>query len=198
MKAKLFGSFVVVVCALLHGVEGSDVIELTDANFEHDTQISTGATTGTWFVKFFAAWCGHCQSLAPTWETLATDLKGRVNIAKVDVPQNAMLQKRFKIRGFPTLMLFHNGRVYDYSGARALMEMKKFALGGYEQTTSKKVPGVPSAWTATQDFFRDLIMTIGDTFIRRPAAALVIMAAGAMVGSMMTMVVAPAPKKKTS
>lgn len=27
-------------------------IELTDANFEHDTQAVTGATTGDWFILF--------------------------------------------------------------------------------------------------------------------------------------------------
>ena len=29
----------------------SDVQVLTDGNFEHDTQASTGATTGPWLVK---------------------------------------------------------------------------------------------------------------------------------------------------
>jgi hypothetical protein len=32
----------------------ASVITLTDENFEHLTQASTGATTGTWFVKFYA------------------------------------------------------------------------------------------------------------------------------------------------
>ena len=32
----------------------SEVIELTDSNFEHLTQASTGQTTGKWFIKFYA------------------------------------------------------------------------------------------------------------------------------------------------
>ena len=34
----------------------SDVIELNEENFEHETQASTGATTGDWFIKFYAPW----------------------------------------------------------------------------------------------------------------------------------------------
>lgn len=37
-----------------------------------------------WFVEYYAPWCGHCKSLAPHWGKLATALKGRINIAKVD------------------------------------------------------------------------------------------------------------------
>lgn len=32
----------------------SPVVVLTDANFEHDTQAATGATTGAWLVQFYA------------------------------------------------------------------------------------------------------------------------------------------------
>lgn len=34
----------------------SDVVVLTESNFEQETQASTGATTGDWLVEFYAPW----------------------------------------------------------------------------------------------------------------------------------------------
>lgn len=67
-------------------VEARPSIELTDTNFEHDTQASTGGTTGDWLVLF----CepnrfSHCSELIPMWEELSHKLAGLVNVAHVDV-----------------------------------------------------------------------------------------------------------------
>ena len=37
---------------LVKHVEGKKAYQLTDDNFEHDTQATTGATTGDWLVLF--------------------------------------------------------------------------------------------------------------------------------------------------
>jgi len=98
---------------------------LTDSTFEHDTQSVTGATTGDWFVEFYAPWCGHCKRLEDTWEKLATKLgedreSGEVVpiIAKVDGTMEKALSERFKIAGFPTLLMFSKGTMYTYDGGR--------------------------------------------------------------------------------
>lgn len=52
---------------------------LDEASF--DDHISSGQH----FIKFFAPWCSHCQSLAPVWEQVATAFRedDDVSIAEV-------------------------------------------------------------------------------------------------------------------
>merc|ERR1712087_517438 len=56
-------------------------------------------------------WCGHCKALAPIWEEVAMELKGKVKVGKVDVTQNEPLGDRFGVQRFPTLMLFKEGKM---------------------------------------------------------------------------------------
>ena len=79
------------------GVSGQ-VQPLTDNNFERLTQASTGMTTGAWFVKFYAPWCGHCKGLAPIWKEVAEELKTELTVAEVDCTVDRMTCKRFGVR----------------------------------------------------------------------------------------------------
>lgn len=117
----------------------SNVVILNNDNFEHLTQASTGATTGDWFVKFYAPWCKHCKDLAPIWEEVANDLKGVVNVAKVDVMANKALGTRFGIHGFPMLLLLSKGHVYTFKGMRSQQELVDFARGGFQMHEPQKV-----------------------------------------------------------
>ena len=136
--------------------EESDVVVLESSTFEHETQAVTGATTGDWFVKFYAPWCGHCKKLAPIWDELAADLKGEVNVAKVDVTENRKLGQRFEIKGFPSLKFLSHGTMYSYSGPRDKDSLMKYALGGYKDTAGEPCPGEPSIVTE----FKKAVLTI--------------------------------------
>ena len=50
----------------------AQVVTLTERNFS----AHVGAEQ-TWFVKFYAPWCGHCKRLVPVWRELAERLRGR-------------------------------------------------------------------------------------------------------------------------
>jgi hypothetical protein len=49
----------------------SNVVNLDNRNF--DSTVKNGES---WFVEFYAPWCGHCKRLESTWEELANTQKG--------------------------------------------------------------------------------------------------------------------------
>lgn len=53
-------------------------MELTEKNFKEMVLDSDEM----WLVEFFAPWCGHCQKLAPEWESAAGQLSGSVNVSE--------------------------------------------------------------------------------------------------------------------
>ncbi|GMF38080.1 unnamed protein product [Phytophthora lilii] len=139
----------------------SNVIVLSSGDFEAKTQAGSGATTGDWLVEFYAPWCGHCKKLAPIYEKVADELKGEVNVAKVDVTANSDLGKRFGIRGFPTVLHFSHGKSYKFAGKRTLDDLAAFARGGFKNVEGEVVGAAPGLLEfATQqalDVKRDFI-----------------------------------------
>ena len=53
-------------------------------------------------------------------------MAGSINVAQVDTKENRPLSLRFDVKGVPTLLYFHKGRMFVYSGARTLPELTKF------------------------------------------------------------------------
>jgi protein disulfide-isomerase A6 len=73
-------------------------------------------------VEFYAPWCGHCKSLAPTYEEVGKIFAGEENVlvAKVDATAHSKLGERYGVKGFPTLKYFAPGSddPEDYSSGR--------------------------------------------------------------------------------
>jgi thioredoxin 1 len=64
-------------------------------------------------VDFWAEWCGPCKMIAPALDEIATDLAGKVKIAKVNVDENPELAAQFGVRSIPMLVMFKGGQVAD-------------------------------------------------------------------------------------
>ena len=62
-------------------------------------------------VDFWAEWCGPCKMLAPFLDELATDMAGKVTVAKVNIDENPQIPRKYGVRGIPTMMLFKGGQV---------------------------------------------------------------------------------------
>lgn len=73
-------------------------------------------------VEFYAPWCGHCKSLAPTYESLAAAFKNEedVIIANLDADSHKDLGEKYGVSGFPTIKFFpkNNKDGEDYEGGR--------------------------------------------------------------------------------
>ena len=82
-------------------------IKVTDASFDVDVLNAEGPV----LVDFWAEWCGPCKQISPALEEMATEMGGKVTIAKVNIDDNPSVPSKYGVRGIPTLILFKNGEV---------------------------------------------------------------------------------------
>ena len=64
--------WILLIATALAAAVSGEIVTLTDENFEHQTQASSGQTTGKWFIMMGAVWCGYsCTKLKPILEELS-------------------------------------------------------------------------------------------------------------------------------
>ena len=78
------------------------IVDLNENNFEE--QIKTGLK----LVEFYAEWCGYCKKQRPILEELS---KNNIWIGTLDVDKNPKIPNDYGITGYPSFILFKNGKV---------------------------------------------------------------------------------------
>src|SRR5271157_1061891 len=86
--------------------DNSVTAKVTDSSFETDDLNSSEPVV----VDFWAEWCGPCRMIAPALEEIASEMKGKVKIAKLNVDENPRVATKYGIRSIPTLLIFKGGQ----------------------------------------------------------------------------------------
>ena len=78
---------------------------------DFNDSVLKASETKVLLVDFWAEWCAPCHGLAPHLIRAIDELEGKVLLAKVEVDEgeNMKLAGKYKLRGFPTVILFIDG-----------------------------------------------------------------------------------------
>jgi thioredoxin 1 len=80
-------------------------------------------------VDFHAEWCGPCKAQAPILVELASRLKEKARIIKVDVDRNPQVAQKYQVQGVPALLIFQKGKIlWRGSGVRQADELEQRLL----------------------------------------------------------------------
>jgi thioredoxin 1 len=80
--------------------------ELTNANFEKEALKGDKPA----LVDFWAPWCMPCKIIAPALEKVAGEMKGKINVFKLNVDESPDVATDFSIFNIPTLVIFKDGK----------------------------------------------------------------------------------------
>jgi len=102
------------------------MLEITESNFEKEVMKSDTPV----LLDFWAEWCGPCRMLAPVFEQLSSDFKGKIKFAKVNVDDNEKVAGKFGVMGIPCLVLVEKGKEVDRIVGYAPKEVLKKKIEG--------------------------------------------------------------------
>lgn len=108
---------------LIYGGAVKELVSLDDSN--HDEVVNTPGKTV--MVKYYADWCGHCKTMAPEWQALASSNDNpQLIVAEAESNNIPMTSQKMGIRGFPTIKMWKDGQPYDVNVPRTVSDWKSY------------------------------------------------------------------------
>lgn len=89
---------------------------------DFDAAVLDASVHGPVLVDLWADWCAPCHALSPHLLRVVDELEGGVTLAKVEVDEgdNMKLAGHYRVRGFPTVILFQGREeIARFSGSRS-------------------------------------------------------------------------------
>ncbi len=81
---------------------------------------------GVTLIDFYADWCGPCRMMTPVITEFATDMQGKVKVAKLDIEASQKTTQQYQVTSIPTIILFKAGQeVKRIVGLKDLATLKK-------------------------------------------------------------------------
>jgi putative thioredoxin len=103
-------------------------IETFATDHEHfATQVLDASHQAPILVDFWADWCAPCHALIPHLNRVLEEYQGRLRLAKIEVDEgeNMKIAGRYRVRGFPTVILFCAGEERGrFSGGRSVSQIR--------------------------------------------------------------------------
>lgn len=118
--SELLVSLIIGVLLCVPVAYGSKVLELSDRflDVRHE---------GSWLVKFYAPWCGHCKMLEPIWSQVAQSLADTdIRVSRVDCTRFTSVAMEYSVKGFPTVLFIKGDKTVEYKGDRNREELAEF------------------------------------------------------------------------
>ena len=83
---------------------------IADAGDDSFAEVAAAASLPV-VVDLWAPWCGPCRMVSPALAQVATVLRGRIKLVKVNVDDSPKIQQRFAVQAIPTLLVLRHGEV---------------------------------------------------------------------------------------
>ena len=131
-KLLLAFCLIVIVCTLYRDcllckyIPKLDGFKITKEKFEDMNYEMFENSSKPNMVLFYAPWCPHCKSMMGDWEQLSKHVKGKMEVVKIDCDENPKMAEKYNINGFPTIILFKDGKKIHFEGSRNLENFMKF------------------------------------------------------------------------
>ena len=97
------------------------LIQLNSGNFERKLRSKIPLA-----VDFYADWCAPCKDIDPIIDELASEYRGKITFARLNVDENQEIADRYEVFSLPTLLIFSKGKaVKKFVGAGSIKGCKR-------------------------------------------------------------------------